>query len=50
MRRRRRIRRQLIWGTVFFGLLLVLAVVSVLRVAVWARGGLVGRRPRLRPA
>ena len=46
----RRIRRRLFWGAVLLGLLVLVAVVSVLRVALWARDGLARRRPDLSPA
>jgi hypothetical protein len=35
---RRRLRRRLLWAGVLFGLVLLLATVSVLRVALWTRG------------
>jgi len=37
MTRRRRLRRRLIWAGALLGLVLLLATVSVLRVAVWTR-------------
>jgi hypothetical protein len=37
MTRRPRLRRRLLWAGVLFGLVLLLAVVSAMRVALWAR-------------
>jgi quercetin dioxygenase-like cupin family protein len=40
MRRRRRLRRRLLWAGALLGLVLLLAVVSVMRVAVWTRAAI----------
>jgi len=37
MSRRRRLRRRLLWAGVLAGLVLLLATVSVLRIALWSR-------------
>jgi hypothetical protein len=37
MRRRRRLRRRLLWTGVLTGLLVLLAAISVLRAGMWAR-------------
>jgi hypothetical protein len=37
MNRRRRLRRRLLWAGVLLGLVLLLATVSVMRVALWTR-------------
>ena len=41
MTRRRRMRRRLLWAGVLLGLVLLLATVSVMRVALWTRDALV---------
>jgi len=50
MRRRRRLRMRLLWAGLLLGLVVLLAAVSALRVAVWARQEtgrvLARRRPR----
>jgi hypothetical protein len=43
MRRWRAMQRRLLWTSVVFGLLLLVAVVSVLRAGLWVRDGLVPR-------
>jgi hypothetical protein len=47
---RRRQRRRLIWAGALFGLVLLLATVSVLRAAVWTRDLLNPNSPNLRGA
>ena len=45
-RRRRKLRRQLLWFGVLCGLVLLLVTVSVLRVGIWTRGQLVATKSR----
>ena len=40
MNRRRRLRRRLLWAGILLGVVLLLATVSVMRVALWTRDAL----------
>jgi ABC-type Fe3+-siderophore transport system permease subunit len=48
MSRRRRLRRRLLWAGLLFGLVLLYATVSALRVCVWCRDAVAGSAGRMR--